>query len=210
MAELLATSADLFGAILTIFAAVFVAELTDKDALLLLALATKTKPKTIFAAGSITFVMTTAIIVLAGSALVIYVPILWIKVAGGVIMLAYAVWELRGVIGIGEVEKTEERLLRHADGLGGRAILSVIVALAALDLAGDATELLIIVFVAQFRNPLLVFVSASMALIVATGLETIVGNRLRTILSPRRIRYASIGIFFLLGASIIVTTLLSF
>ncbi len=207
---MLAISGDLFGAFLTAFAAVFVAELTDKDALLLLALATKTKPKTIFAAGSITFVMTTAIIVLAGSALVIYVPILWIKVAGGVIMLAYAVWELRGVIGIGEVEKTEERLLRHADGLGGRAILSVIVALAALDLAGDATELLIIVFVAQFRNPLLVFVSASIALIVATGLETIVGNRLRTILSPRRIRYASIGIFFLLGASIIVTTLLSF
>ncbi len=205
---MIVTSAE-FGAFLTVFAAVFVAELADKDALLLLALATKTKPKTIFAAGSITFVITTAIIVLAGSVLIIYVPILWIKVAGGVIMLAYAVWELRGVIGIGEVEKTEDRLLKRTSGLGGRAFLSVIVALAALDLAGDATELVIIVFVAQLRDPLLVFVSASIALVAATALETIVGNRLRTVLSPQRIRYVSIGIFLLLGVSIIVTTLLS-
>jgi putative Ca2+/H+ antiporter (TMEM165/GDT1 family) len=199
--------ADLLGAFLTILAAVFLAELTDKDALLLVALATRTKPRTLFAAGSIAFVMTTVVIVLAGSVLIIYVPIFWIKVAGGAIMLAYALWELRGVIGIGEVEKTEGRLLKRTNGLGGRAFLSVIGALAALDLAGDATELLIIVFVAHFRDPLLVFVSASTALIAATALETIVGNKMGAILSPQRIRYVSIGIFLILGISIILTSL---
>jgi putative Ca2+/H+ antiporter (TMEM165/GDT1 family) len=197
----------LLGTFLTIFAAVFVAELTDKDALLLVALATKTKPRTIFAAGSIAFVMTSVVIVLAGSVLIIYVPIFWIKVAGGAIMLAYALWELRGVIGKVGVEKTEERLLRRTSGLGGRAFLSVIGALAALDLAGDATELLIIFFVAHFKDPLLVFISASTSLVADTALETIVGNRLGAILSPRRIRYVSTGIFLVLGVSIILTSL---
>src|ERR1700736_3150317 len=90
----LVSDADLV-AFLTIFATLFVAELTDKDALLILALATKTKPRTVFAAGSITFIITTAIIVAVGSILIRFIPILWIKVVGGIIMLAYAAWEIR-------------------------------------------------------------------------------------------------------------------
>ena len=200
-------NADLVSAFLTIFSAVFVAELTDKDALLLLAMATRTRPRTVFAAGSLAFVITTAIIVPAGSLLIIYVPIFWIKMAGGGIMLAYAVWELKRVTGAGEVAKTEERFLKRAGGLGRRGFLSAVGALATLDLAGDATELLIIVFVAQFRDPLLVFVSAALALIAATALETILGNRLGRVLSVKRIRYLSIAIFVSLGALIIISGL---
>ncbi len=193
---------------LTIFSAVFVAELSDKDALLLLALATRTKPITVFAAGSIAFIMTTAIIVPFGSVLILYVPILLVKVVGGVVMLLYAVWGLRGVIWRARVERTEGRLLGSLESLSKRAFLSAVLSLAALDLAGDATELLIIVFIAQFRDAPLVFVSSAVALVAATALETIVGNRLSAILSTERIRYVSIGIFLLLGSIIIVTALL--
>jgi len=57
---------SLFSEFLIIGSAIFAAELTDKDALLLLALATRTKPWHVFAAGSVAFTVTTAIIVLVG------------------------------------------------------------------------------------------------------------------------------------------------
>jgi putative Ca2+/H+ antiporter (TMEM165/GDT1 family) len=73
-------------ALLTTIGTIFVVELTDKDALFLLALATKKKASVVFAAGSIAFAITTAIIVLVGSVLIAFVPVLAIKLAGGAIM----------------------------------------------------------------------------------------------------------------------------
>ena len=79
-------------ALLTTMGTIFVTELSDKDALFLLALATKTKASVVFAAGSVASTITTAIIVLFGSLLIRFVPIFAIKIAGGSIMLIYAVW----------------------------------------------------------------------------------------------------------------------
>jgi putative Ca2+/H+ antiporter (TMEM165/GDT1 family) len=201
--------AGLAGAFLTICGTIFVAELTDKDALLLLALATKTKPLHVFAAGSIAFIATTTIIVVVGSALVRFIPIYWIKLAGGVIMLAYAGWEF--VRGRGEeknLEGTEEKLVTGWGKSEFTGFLVVVLSLAVLDLAGDATELLTIVFVAQFDNALLVFSAAALALVVASGFETILGNRLGKILTARRVRSFSIVVFLLIGTVIVLSTVL--
>jgi len=194
-------------AFFTITGTIFIAELTDKDALLLLSLATKRNAWMTFAAGSIAFTITSAIIVLIGSALVLYVPIFWIKVSGGTIMLAYALWEyVRGL-------KTEKSIVRGEDGLGRAGsrqlyvFLAMLSSLIVLDLAGDATELLTIVFVAQFRDVLLVFVGAVTALVAASGIETIMGNRLGKVLSPKRIRYLSIIVFLSIGTTTIVTSI---
>lgn len=183
------------------------AELTDKDALLLLALATKTNPWTVFAAGSISFTITTAVIVLIGSILVRYVPIFWVKISGGVIMLAYAIWEYkRGARAEVGLESREDKLLRASSA--SLALLSMVLALVTLDLAGDATEVLMIVFVAHYNNAPLVFAGAVLSLISATALETIVGNRLGRILSARRIRYLSVALFLIIGTAIILTAIL--
>jgi putative Ca2+/H+ antiporter (TMEM165/GDT1 family) len=196
------------GAFLTVLVSVFLAELTDKDALLLLALATKTRPLYVFAAGSVAFTITTAIIVSVGAALVALVPISWIKLAGGTIMLAYAVWNLvKGLKEDGALRNREERLAKGWRSSTVTGFLIVIASLAVLDLAGDATELLTIVFVAQFKDILLVASAAVVALVAATGVETILGNRLGRILTPRSLRYFSVGIFLLLGTVIIATTL---
>ena len=63
-------------------AAIFVAELTDKDALLLLSLATRVKPWVVFAAGSVAFTITSAIIVTVGYFLVSFLPVSLISVVG--------------------------------------------------------------------------------------------------------------------------------
>jgi putative Ca2+/H+ antiporter (TMEM165/GDT1 family) len=201
--------AGLVGAFFTIAGTIFVAELTDKDAILLLTLATKTRPLYVFAAGSIAFTLTTTVIVVAGSALVEYLPIAWIKIAGGTIMLAYALWTIvRGYHEDKELESREERLARGWNRNELMGFLTVILSLALLDLAGDATELLTVVFVAQFKDALLVFAAAVTALVIASGLETILGNRLSKVLTSKRVRYLSIVVFAVIGTAIIATTVL--
>ena len=199
----------LLGAFFTTMGTLFVAELTDKDALFLLALATKTKASLVFVAGSVAFTITTAIIVVLGSVLVAVVPVVAIKLAGGSIMLAYAVLEYyRFSNEERRVDAREERLLEG----GGRGAWSIFVpavlTLIALDLAGDATELLTVVFLARYQDALLVFAGAVLGLVAAVAVETALGSRLGRVLSRRRIKYLSIAIFTVIGLTVIVTTLI--
>lgn len=195
------------GGFLAIVATIFIAELTDKDALLLLSLGAKMRPLIVFAAGSIAFTISSAIIVLVGSALVAYVPIFWVKIAGGVIMLGYAVLQyLRGLRVETSLKKKEERFLKSLGKKELYAFLGILASLIILDLAGDATELLTIVFVAQYRNVLLVFAGAVVALIAASALETVLGNRLGKLLTAKRIRQLSVVVFLIIGSIIILSS----
>ena len=195
--------------LLATFAAIastlFVTELTDKDALLLLTLATKTRAAVVFLAGATAFTITTAIFVTVGTLISDVVPILWVRLAGGAFMIGYGLWETRGVISQGFVEK-EERSLERRSG-GGAAFFSMVAALALLDIAGDATEILTIVLVAQYSNPILVFSAVCTGLIAATAFETALGSRLGRMLTPQRIRYVSMIVFLILGTFIIVSSL---
>jgi putative Ca2+/H+ antiporter (TMEM165/GDT1 family) len=199
----------LLTALVTTAGTIFVAELTDKDALFLLALATKTKAPLVFVAGSVAFTITTAIIVVLGSLLITVVPVIAIKLAGGSIMLAYAALEYyrfsKEERAVGE---REERLLERS----GRGVWSIflpaVLTLILLDLAGDATELVTVVFLARFQDALVVFAGAVTGLIAAVAVETALGNRLGRVLSRERIKYLSIAVFTIIGATVIVTTVL--
>jgi putative Ca2+/H+ antiporter (TMEM165/GDT1 family) len=201
------TSAFL-NAFLAIIAAIFVAELTDKDALLLLSLATRIKPWVVFLAGSVAFTITSAIIVTLGYFLVSVVPVSLISLAGGLVMIAYGCWSFF------QVNKEEEELANAERRLSLKAsrslwfiFLHAVPLLILLDLAGDATEVLTILFVARFQNAFLVFAGAVPALVAATALETIIGNRLSKILSSRRIRIFSLIVFLTIGSVAILSTL---
>ena len=197
----------LVGGFLTVVGTIFVAELTDKDALLLLSLAARTRPLLVFAAGSIAFTITSAIIVLLGSVLVEYVPIELVKLAGGAIMLGYALFEyLRGLKIKEAAEEKEERLFAHFGRKEIYAFLGILGSLILLDLAGDATELLTVVFVAQFQNALLVFAGAVTALVAASALETALGVRLGRLLSAKNVRKLSVVVFLIIGSVIILTS----
>jgi putative Ca2+/H+ antiporter (TMEM165/GDT1 family) len=189
----------------TIAAALFVTELTDKDALLLLTVATKVRAPIVFLAGATAFVFDTAVIVALGSLLLAVVPIFWVRVAGGVVMLAYGLWEARGLVGLGVVEKEETKIKKS--GSSWKFFLTLLGSLILLDLAGDATEILTIVFVAQYNNTLLVFTAVCLGLVAATAVETALGNRLGRVLTPKRLRYISVLVFLVLGATIILATI---
>ena len=199
----------LLAALFTTAGTIFVAELTDKDALFLLALATKTKASVVFAAGSVAFTITTAIIVLLGSLLITVVPVFAIKLAGGSIMLAYALLEYyRFSNEERSVDEREERLLEKSVGGVWSIFIPAVLTLIALDLAGDATELVTIVFLARYQDAVVVFAGAVIGLVAAVAVETALGNRLGRVLSRERIKYLSIAIFTIIGATVVVTTLL--
>lgn len=186
----------------TIAAALFVAELTDKDAFLLIAISTKVRARMAFLAGATAFLFTTVVIIVLGALLITVVPVNWVRIGGGVVMVAYGVWEARGLVGEQLVKEEESRIERA--GSLWKVFLTMVATLALLDLAGDATEILIIVFVARYANPILVFSGAFSGLLVATALETALGNRLGRMLTPRRLRYGSAAVFIILGLSIIL------
>jgi putative Ca2+/H+ antiporter (TMEM165/GDT1 family) len=201
--------ATLISAFLTIVSAIFIAELTDKDALLLLTLATKTKAWVVFAAGSFAFTITSAIIVSVGYLLVSIVPVSLITIAGGLIMIGYAAW------GFFKAQKGEEketgeaerRITAGASRNVWAVFLTIVSFLVLLDLAGDATEVLTILFVARYENTLLVFTGAVCALVAASAVETMIGNRLSRILTHERIRIVSTLVFLVIGTTAILTAL---
>jgi putative Ca2+/H+ antiporter (TMEM165/GDT1 family) len=185
--------------------ALFVTELTDKDAFLLLTLAAKTRAAVVFLAGATAFVITTAIFVTVGTLISAAVPILWVRLVGGAFMIGYGLWEARGVDSRGEAEK-EERSLERRFG-GWMTFFSIVAGVALLDIAGDATEVLTIVLAARYSNPILVFSAACTGLVSAAAFETALGNRLGRMLTPKRVRYVSMVVFLILGTFIIISSL---
>lgn len=185
-----------------IAAALFVTELTDKDAFLLIAVSTKVKAAVAFLAGTVAFVFNTALIVTTGSLLIYVVPVYWVRLAGGVVMIFYGLWEARGLVGMRTVAEESSRIPKSGTNL--RVFVGLVGTLILLDLAGDATMILTIVFVARYQNALLVFSGACTGLLCAAGLETALGSRLGRFLTPGRLRLLSAGVFLIIGVSIIL------
>lgn len=200
--------ANALAALVTTIGTIFVVELTDKDALFLLALGTKTRFSVVFAAGAVAFTASSAVIVGVGSVLIKVVPVYYIRLVGGAIMLAYAGFEYSRLSREGpEVDEREERLLNRPAKGPWSVFAPAVATLVILDLAGDGTELVTVVLLARFQDALLVFAGAVSGLVAAVAVETALGNRLAAVLSPRRVRAFSVAVFVLIGAAVIATTL---
>ena len=196
---------DFIPAFVTVVVTIFIAELTDKDALLLLTLATRIKSWTAFAAGSTAFTITSAIIVSVGYFLIRVVPIFWVRLVGGFVMIGFGVW---GYLRKEGDNKEEKRLIsRTLKNSEWSVFLGAVSLLILLDLAGDATEVLTIVYVAKFANAVLVFLGAVVALVLASGVETLLGRRLGKLLTAKRIKLLSLVVFLIIGTIIVATTL---
>ncbi|MDG6909343.1 MAG: TMEM165/GDT1 family protein [Nitrososphaerota archaeon] len=186
----------------TIAAALFVTELTDKDSFLLIAMASRVRWHLAFFAGAVAFTLTTLLFVTAGSVIAAFVPVYWVRLAGGAVMLGYGLWEARGLVSRSAAEAEEPRIKGARSPMA--EFLAMVAALAFLDIAGDATEVLTIVFVARYADAALVFTGALTGLLAATALETTLGNRLGRFLTPARLRYLSVAVFLSLGAAILI------
>lgn len=183
-------------------ASLFVVELTDKDAFLVLAASASGRPGLTFLSGVAAFTLTTGLFVVIGSFMLLYIPVAWVRIAGGVVMLCYGAWAGAGLSRGGPQAGDRPRGGGRRSAAG--AFLALVGALVALDVAGDATEVLTIVMVARYADPLLVFTGACAGLYAATALEAAVGSRLGLLLTPRRLRSLSAAVFLGLGAVVLL------
>lgn len=195
---------DLLTSFGAIAGSIFLAELADKDAFLLITVSTKVRVRIALLAGVTAFTVNTALFVTIGAALTALIPVYWVRLAGGVVMLAYGLWEARALVGLREVQEQEEKVEKTRSSW--KAFLALVAALSLLDIAGDATMVLTIVFVAHYADPLLVFFGACAGLFSAATVETALGSRIGKFLTPDRLRYLSVAVFLTIGALIIVFT----
>jgi putative Ca2+/H+ antiporter (TMEM165/GDT1 family) len=107
-----------------------------------------------------------------------------------------------------EAAEVEKRLVAKAPLSMASVFFSAVGLLVVLDLAGDATEVLTILFVARFGDALLVFVAAVIALVAATAIETTIGSRLSRVLSVNRLRIFSTLVFVTIGTIAILSVIL--
>lgn len=163
----MATNPLLEGAV--IFAVIAVLQLPGKSNFGVITLATRHPPRDVFVGASVGLAAATVVSVTLGyGAETVLAPyLLWVKVAGGLVLVAFGVREIARRPGPvrepGEGTPSEARTSRQ--------VRTVALGLAFLLEMGDNTQILSIVFVAATGNVLLVFVAAAAALILVTALS---------------------------------------
>lgn len=186
-----------------IFAVVAVLQLPGKSNFGVITLATRHPHRDVFLGASVGLGAATVVSVTIGyGAETVLAPYLvWVKVAGGLVLLAF---------GIREILRAPAPV--HEPGEGTPAVAHTVrqVRIVALGLAfllemGDNTQILAILFVASTGNVLLVFIAATAALITVTAVssrgagylhEHVPEERLRVVLGALLIAVGLLTILF--------------
>jgi putative Ca2+/H+ antiporter (TMEM165/GDT1 family) len=185
----------------SLFAAVglvFVAELGDKTQLVALGFGARHRLAPVLAGVTIAYMATNLLSVVVGGLLGATLPTRAIGLGGGVLFLAFAAWTLRdgGEPGEeGEVAATDDRSV----------VLSVAAAMFVAEL-GDKTMLVTATLAAQ-GNPVLVWIGATVGIILSGALGVLLGRFFGARLPERATRIGSAVLFAAFGIALIATNL---
>lgn len=130
--------------------------------------------------------------------------LLWVKVAGGLVLVAF---------GVREILRFPSPVHEPGEGTPAVAHTARQVRLVALGLAfllemGDNTQILAIVFVASTGNVLLVFVAATAALVLVTAISSRGAGYLQAHIPEERLRVVLGGMLIVVGLLTILFTFL--
>ena len=174
------------------FALVALLEIGDKTQLANISLASRHPWRPVFAGAAAGLVTATAIGVAVGAAIAAIAEgwLLAIKVAGGLVFMAFGIW---GYLRHEEKERAPE---------GNRSALAQAFSFNLLAEMGDKTQIAVIVIAAREAAPISVFAGASAGLVAVTALGLVVGQQLGRRLPPARVRLVSAVLF--VGAGIVL------
>ncbi|HEX2909903.1 MAG TPA: TMEM165/GDT1 family protein [Chloroflexia bacterium] len=184
--------------IFSIFGFIFVAELPDKTALASLVLATRYKPLVVFTGAAAAFVVQSLVAISVGS-LVSLLPQELVHRLAGLLFLIFAFFMWRR-----NQEDEEHRLgeeVNTTSFLKGSWAAFLVVFIAEW---GDLTQLATATLEAKYRDPLSVFLGATLALWAVAALAIVIGNRANTFLNPRITQKIAAIIFALLGIVLLI------
>ncbi|HET9848774.1 MAG TPA: TMEM165/GDT1 family protein, partial [Candidatus Dormibacteraeota bacterium] len=183
----------------TVFTVIFLLELPDKTALAVLLLATRHRPFPIVIGTSAAFLVQSAVAVAAGSLLSL-LPREPIRIGAGILFLVMAAVLIRQNLKKTEVEErgeVEREERRHRRPLI-TAFLVVFVAE-----WGDLTQLATAALQARYRDPVIVFTAATLALWMVTAIAVILGNRLGAWIPQRPLQLGAAGVMVLVAIALI-------
>jgi Ca2+/H+ antiporter, TMEM165/GDT1 family len=184
--------------LLAALALVFVAELGDKTQLVALGFGARHRVAPVLAGVVAAYMATNLLSVVVGGLLGATLPTRAIGIAGGVLFLGFAAWTLLK----GDEDDEEEA----ADGAGDRnVVLTVATAMFVAEL-GDKTMLATATLAAQ-GNPVLVWVGATIGIVLAGALGVLLGRWFGARLPERVTRIGSAVLFAVFGLVLLVTNL---
>jgi Ca2+/H+ antiporter, TMEM165/GDT1 family len=184
--------------LLAALALVFVAELGDKTQLVALGFGARHRVAPVLAGVVAAYMATNLLSVVVGGLLGATLPTRAIGIAGGVLFLGFAAWTLLQ----GDEGDEEEA----ADGAGDRnVVLTVATAMFVAEL-GDKTMLATATLAAQ-GNPVLVWVGATIGIVLAGALGVLLGRWFGARLPERVTRIGSAVLFAVFGLVLLVTNL---
>jgi len=184
------------GSLLTALGLVFVAELGDKTQLVALGMGARHRLGPVLAGVALAYALTNLLSVVIGGLLGAALPTRAIGIGGGVLFLGFALWNLR--------EGDEEEAAAAATS-GRRVVLSVAAAMFVAEL-GDKTMLATATLAAQ-GNPVLVWIGATVGIILSGFVGVFVGRATGARLPERAIRIGSSVLFAAFGVALIATNL---
>ncbi|HEU5082005.1 MAG TPA: TMEM165/GDT1 family protein [Acidimicrobiales bacterium] len=185
------------GSLLSALGLVFLAELGDKTQLVALGMGARHKLGPVLVGVALAYAVTNLLSVVVGGLLGAALPTRAIGIGGGILFLGFAVWNL-----LGAEEEDEEG---EVASTGRRVVLSVAVAMFVAEL-GDKTMLATATLAAQ-GNPVLVWIGATIGIILSGFVGVLVGRATGARLPERAIRIGSSVLFAAFGVGLIVTNL---
>ena len=175
---------------------VFLAELGDKTQLVALGMGARHRLAPVLVGVALAYAVTNLLSVVVGGLLGAALPTRAIGIGGGVLFLGFALWNLRAEDeGDDEVAQVDQR----------RVVLSVALAMFVAEL-GDKTMLATATLAAQ-GNPVLVWVGATIGIVLSGFVGVFVGRATGARLPERAIRYGSSALFAVFGIALIATNL---
>jgi putative Ca2+/H+ antiporter (TMEM165/GDT1 family) len=179
---------------LTVFAAIFPAELPDKTFVATLVLSTRFPPLPVWIGASAAFVVQTVVAVTAGG-LVSLLPKAPVRAVTAALFLAGAVILLRLKEQPAEEAREVEEEIRELRLPSFRRVALTTFAVLFAAEWGDLSQLLTAAFAARYRDPVSVGVGALAALVLVAGLGVLGGRALLRLIPVVWIRRVAAAVF---------------
>ena len=183
----------------TVFVVIFVIELPDKTALAALLLATRHRPLPVFLGAAAAFLVQSLVAVIAGSIFGL-LPREPVRIGAGLLFLVMAALLIRQ-----NLKKAEAQEAADVEREEGRYRRPLVTAFMVVFVAewGDLSQLATAAFQARYREPLIVFTAATLALWAVSAIAVVLGNRLGAWIPERPLQFAAAGVMALVAIALI-------
>jgi putative Ca2+/H+ antiporter (TMEM165/GDT1 family) len=183
----------------TVFVVIFLIELPDKTALAALLLATRHRPIPVFVGAAAAFLVQSLVAVIAGSIFAL-LPREPVRIGAGILFLVMAGLLIRQNLKKAEAEEAVE-VEREASRYRRPFLTAFMVVFVAE--WGDLSQLATAALQARYREPLIVFTAATLALWTVSAIAVVLGNRLGAWIPERPLQFAAAGVMVLVAIALI-------